>query len=505
MKIHNVRLGFATNSSSTHSIIFCENPPPDDDVEEDYFGWEQFTASSESIKGEYLARQLYINLLSFVSTDIAESVIKDWCSNISRGVGLSASGVDHQSVFNLPQDYDCNGTSKAFFKELSAYIMKDGIVILGGNDNADEKHPLLYANAEIVLPIGRDDDPRPLICRKDSQGYWSIFNKHTGVKVRFSFDDLAHTPLKSSVPELVDLKITDFCSKHPHPIQDTDWNGSPKVKAGIPIYKLDDAGNPIMGLGGGGECDYCYQGSSPQGKHGNTKYISSVLYNLAQAEVFEISLSGGEPTQHPDFCNIIETAHGYGIVPNFTTKSLLWLKTSWAKKVLEECGGFAYSVTNHKQIEHFKAVMDKFGYPGGKYYKRLQVHIVLGTVSRTEFKKMLITASNCHVGVTLLGYKTTGRGCEVKPIAYGWWLAIVKEVRESRYIRVGIDTVIAQDFERELSLSNIPDLLYHKQEGKFSCYIDAVTQEIAPSSFALRGEFKPLAPHGKWVETYQSF
>jgi hypothetical protein len=41
MHIHNVRLGFATNSSSTHSIILCPTIENDWNTEDDY-GWQDF-------------------------------------------------------------------------------------------------------------------------------------------------------------------------------------------------------------------------------------------------------------------------------------------------------------------------------------------------------------------------------------------------------------------------------------------------------------------------------
>jgi hypothetical protein len=43
MKIHNVRMGFATNSSSTHSIIFMPNKfGIVDELADEDFGWQYF-------------------------------------------------------------------------------------------------------------------------------------------------------------------------------------------------------------------------------------------------------------------------------------------------------------------------------------------------------------------------------------------------------------------------------------------------------------------------------
>lgn len=498
MKIFNVRLGFATNSSSTHSIILCEKIQLDKNVES-YFGWEDFVAASSIAKANYLAAILFQNITT-ISEDMAIAVVKDWCK-INTSLEYLPS-VDHQSVFSLPQDYEMKGVSKEFFSDFSAYLMQDKIAIIGGNDNDNIVHPLISEGKVINIPLELDSRYN-IICRKD-KNYWSIFNKDTGLKIRFSFNDLDLVPTRSHAPELVDLKITDLCSRLPKPIQETEYNGNLKYKDNFPVYKMDK-NNVVMGLGGGGECKYCYQGSSPNGLHGNTKYIKSVLRLLAEQKVFEVAFSGGEPTQHPDFVAIIDTAYLCGIVPNFTTKSLLWIKQPWAKSVLSKCGGVAYSVTTAKQVLKYKEAMDAIGYPD--YNKKLMVHCVLGTVTKTEFRKILEAVASNNMGITLLGYKTTGRGCEFKPIAHNWWLEIVDEVADFDYgLRLGIDTVIAQEYEQELIISNISEVLYSKSEGKFSCYIDGVTEEIAPSSFADKTEFKKLhACSSTWLNDYHKF
>ena len=56
MKIHNLRLGFACNSSSSHSLIFL--PGCTDNAEGQDFGWQCFTLASSEAKMGYLAQQL---------------------------------------------------------------------------------------------------------------------------------------------------------------------------------------------------------------------------------------------------------------------------------------------------------------------------------------------------------------------------------------------------------------------------------------------------------------
>ena len=463
MRIHNVRLGHATNSSSTHSIIYTDASVADYAVVEGDFGWGHFTAASLEAKKLYLAATLFSNLTSQVSDDIALAVVRDWVGitltpAIYGGVDQS---VDHQSLFTLPLEFSGKGINKQFFDEFKDYLLKEGIVILGGNDNDETYHPLSGLGASINLPLPMDVSP--LVARKDDSGYWTLFSRSSGNKIRFSFDDLSYAPVRSSEPELVDLKITDYC---------------------------------IEG------CAYCYQDSTPDGKHASFNAISNILYNLASEEVLEIAYGGGEPTDHPDFAKIIAQTKYYKITPNFTTKSLRWLKEPWAKQVLDDVGGFAYSVNNHKQIPKFVEAMNKVGYP--TYPQRLYIHYVLGSTPMSEYKRILEAAYAAKVQVTLLGYKTTGRGGAFTEFPHENWLSYIKEMRAAKkYIRIGIDTAIVQQYGRTIQLEGISECLYHTQEGKFSCYIDAVTNRIAPSSYSDRSEYKPFDQ--EWLDTFRKF
>lgn len=463
MKIHNVRLGFATNSSSTHSIIYTSEHVEDSDVSDGGFGWGNFTAASLRAKKLYLAATLYSNLEKQISKDIATSVVKDWVGvELTFGEYSVNEYVDHQSLFSLPRDWDGKGINKAFFKEFKEYLLQEGIVILGGNDNGDDIHDLINTGTMQHIPMPKDDRSS-WVARKDDSGYWTLFNRATGTKIRFSFNDLDAKPLKSSVPELIDLKITDYCTEG---------------------------------------CTFCYQNSTPEGVHASFNVITNIAYAMYDAKVLECALGGGATTDHPDFPKIVKLFKDLDIVPNFTTKSLSWLKEDWAKQVLDDCGGFAYSVTNHKQVPKFVTLMKSVNYP--KYPKMLYIHYVLGSTTIAEYRKILEEAYASHVQVTLLGYKTNGRGASFKPHAHENWLAVIKEMRNGgKYIRIGIDTAIVQQYSRTIQLEGISECLYHIEEGKFSCYIDAVTNRIAPSSYSDRDAYHSF--DNNWLEIYRKF
>ena len=202
LKIHNLRVGFATNSSSTHSMIFSPGGT-DSDVEGAEFGWQEFVAASSEAKARWLACHLMASASNTCGTEVARALCQLW-------LGVDAEGyVDHQSLISLPRDWEGKGVDKGFFDELREFVMQENLVVLGGNDNEATQHgPIDYRSA---LPV---DDSASYVARKDSRGWWVLFDRGSGVKIRMSFtkDDItAVSADKSDTPELIDVKITDYC------------------------------------------------------------------------------------------------------------------------------------------------------------------------------------------------------------------------------------------------------------------------------------------------------
>ena len=218
MKIHNVRLGSATNSSSSHSIIFdpsLKNVSDDYDVEED-FGWNYFTLASKEAKDDYITAMLVQNLSheDAFTTDITQLILKGLGLNLNEETKKEldlygyCSGIDHQSLYILPKEHGTNCVSIQFFKEFREYLLKEGIIILGGNDNNDKDHPLWSEDHQLTLDEYKPDD-EGWVCRKDGQ-WWTLYNKASGNRAVFSFEDNPES-FKPETPMLIDFKISNFC------------------------------------------------------------------------------------------------------------------------------------------------------------------------------------------------------------------------------------------------------------------------------------------------------
>jgi hypothetical protein len=419
------------------------------DPDEYDFGWEFFTAASETLKRQYLSIALYRNLVHNLPSHVAKLIAKSW----SGAEPHEDSYIDHQSLWTLPSEFNTQTPDIEFFADLKKFVLQPQVVILGGNDNDEADHPDLSKGTRISLQVPIDTHSASFVCRYDPQGYWSLFNRKNGTKIRLSFEDMGSRTKfeKATWPELVDVKISNFC--------------------------------PFG-------CEHCYQSSGTDGHHAKTNDISNIAYYLSQNKVFEVALGGGETTMHPDFASIVRTFANQGVVPNFTTRSLSWLYDPgiW-RPVMEDCGRFAFSVHRAEDVDKLKALLNY----NEINLEKVSIQIVMGTMDEWEYSRIIERAGRAGLAVTLLGYKTAGRGQNVKPKKYNWWLDSYKKLRESQpgySPSLSIDTTLAAEYEQQLLAADIPSWMFHTKDGTFSMYIDAVERKVGPSSYCTESQMQ---------------
>lgn len=436
--LQNFRMGFANNSSSTHSFVYGQNINPVPPQQEDYYGWDDFTLSTPEMKASYLATLVHRHISRNVGPQVANVVMKDLFGD---GVGFNGKEIDHQSGINFPNEYGAGTVNLELIRDFRDHVMRDDVVILGGNDNSDG-HPLgvlpSAVNTDAINSYGE------CVCRKQN-GVWTVFNRDSGCKVRFSFDGEVEQNFKTVTPELVDLKITDRCS-----------------------------------FG----CTYCYMGSTKNGKDNPKISTWAIAEALGKMQVFEAAIGGGEPTQSANFIDLLRQLRRHGVVPNFTTYDLEWLNDEKRNTtILDLCGSFAYSV---RDIGDANKLVEAHGSLDRKHKHKVNAQIVMGTIGRVEFESILAVVDMANIDVTLLGYKTTGFGANYDPIDYGWW---PESVKKAGMWGIGIDTMLAQ--QTDMRGINVSEKTYHTLEGKSSCYIDMVEARMGPSSYAATEPIEP--------------
>ena len=441
MKIENVRFGFACNSSSTHSVIFSnqviQNNPPDYS-----YDWSTFTLTDVADKENYLLMQLLRSDNSSAFEEFVRGLLPE-------GSQMADMGVDHQSHMNIPKNIHSKQYDREFIRRLANLIRRNDVIILGGNDN-DGEHPLYDEEYAVAVTERLMSYYREIYSRYDPiYNFWTIFNPENGFRIRFT-DDLSEEARDvdcSSYPELVDLKITDYCPFN---------------------------------------CSFCYMGSTKEGVHASLSYIKEIVTELSEIGVFEIALGGGEPTLHPNFTEILDFIRSMGIVPNFTTRNLKFL--SEPDRYLS-AGAVAISVSNFKEakeaIDLIKSLRSRRTL-GHRYVNtKFSLQVVAGVVQ--ELDEILTLADSIWMSVTILGYKGNGRGSSD---GSGFDVTEYRKTPETilkhvdRNIRYGIDTKFAKDFPDFVRM--FPSDLITESEGAFSFYIDAVEGELAASSYSYR-------------------
>jgi len=404
---------------------------------------------------------LYHDLCHVVGRNIAAAA----CNQLFENNCNPDSYVDHQSHLTFPLTWDGRGYDVEFIQAFTNFILSKGVAVLGGNDNDPEPHPLICGSRIVRVPLPRDISPdekaAQIVVRYDPDyKYWTMFNRKTGAKVRFSLDLENAEPLtieKAFAPELVDIKVTNFCDKG---------------------------------------CSFCYQQSTARDSRDLPAGFEHLVHALKDLKVFEVALGGGEITKMPSFHKIIDSVCRNGIVPNFSTASLDWLYHREVKeRVLDRIGGFAYSVQDHFLSEVQKlhqAIKD-----AGSYHCPVTIQTIVGLPGTwwngcTKFYTDI--CKQYGFGLTLLGYKQVGRAKNTRPSRVNWtkeW-----EYLAQAGIPISIDTVLAKRFAKSLKAAGVPDTLFTKEEGRFSCYINATTMKMGPSSFCPENQMVQLQTPG---------
>lgn len=482
LQVLNIRRGFATNSSSSHSIIYS-NDRKDSDCESGEFGWQRFVAASKQMKQKYLSLTVFENLLSlyYKNNELIENIknLRLDCGrkslenthkllgfksdiNIDKEGYVENGYIDHQSIYCLPVEFNNNiRIDTEFLKDFRDFFLQDDLVILGGNDNDCDDN---YFPVGFKLPIKQDGPKGTVVARKDlEKDFWTVYDRQNGNKIRFRFVETCkkmNVPEKSFAPELLDIKITDACRF----ASEKDSNACSK---------------------------FCYQNAKIKGKHAKFEDIVKVAEYLSKLKVFEVALGGGEPTDHPQFFDILKAFRYRGIIPNFTTRNKeFFIGKKYEDDIFRLIGGIAYSVRNAEEVIEINNILENNLYfDHTRYYNefKFSVQVAMGTITKEEFEKIISVLKDCkHIYcLTLLGYKYHGRGISYfkNYIEYNWWLDVLDKYKKN-YLNVSVDTVMATQFEDEFKKLKINKLTYHTEEGKFSGYIDAVQGTFAPSSFS---------------------
>ena len=445
--IHNIRKGFATNSSSSHSVVLAPGLSDDVCCSDFEFGWENFVLASAEAKMKYLhfACVEHYEKNSGLSRADAQTLAEKY---FPCGLELKPDEgyIDHQSNPSFPNARLKQQGMGPLWGLMRREVVEDkDVAILGGNDNQDNDEwkpraahgaPALSAYYDLVHEEGSSLGRHYLY--DEACGHFVTFNRRTGTKIRFSEKGKAQ-PTVASAPELIDIKLTDYC--------------------------------PVG-------CHYCYQGSTVKGKHADKGTVESFIYQLGRMGVFEVAIGGGDPTTHPDFADFLWQFTREGVVPNFSTQLWDWMDNpKILQAVQENCGAVALSTQDPEAARKWFERTKELGIRG-------HVHYVLGLNPLSNLQKLLKDKEGGYL--VLLAYKAMGRAEGKAPIDYVGWQDVVRKAKNGNngYAwTIAVDSFLVDDVAAGFTRDEVPAVLYEKADGCFSMYWDAVEQEYAAHSF----------------------
>ena len=440
MKFTNVRLGLATNSSSSHSLLLVSNPQHYQNQKQEtrQFDWEQWLAATPEAKTAWLYQCLKQNLSREIGPTNAVLVANALLYQaVNNNLDPDDEGyVDHQSELLLPRKTtDPKTVDAEFLNALLQNLLRPELVLQGGNDN--EELPDIVAGTPVTWWHKIPKDERyQLLAKHIGAQQWVLFNIQTGARILLDFNDGTDGELRPPTPLLVDWKITNHCT----------------------------AG-----------CQFCYQDSTPTGTAITRGQMYDQIDLIKSWQPFEVTLGGGEPTTYQHFSEIVNYLDFSNIAVSATTRNYAWLST--AKK----CNLRAIGVSVAAYSEELATIL--LGFQNRNPTTTIVLHIVDGVVAPEA-----ITAwwrwCNKHCdyssygNLLFLGYKTCGRATDYKPPYLGAWRTLSELCYGLR-----VDSLFATQYKKDLQ--DYEPLTVDTREGWYSCYIDGPAALLAPSSYQM--------------------
>lgn len=278
--------------------------------------------------------------------------------------------------------------------------------------------------------------------RRHCDTYNFTGDTETGITFRWGAN-LKDNPLFAPHPELADISISNHCSK------------------GCSFcYRSSTKNNSFMTLD-----EYCY--------------VLDSLQHPKWGNVFQIAIGGGEPLEHPNFIDIINSTYARNIVPNFTTNGCL-ITEKIAKEISSKVGAVAISCQDITDLDIEKVrILSDFGI-------KTNIHFLLNSktllqaidILNGQFNKLLMNVN----AVIFLTYKPCGRADESNILTLNDdFLNFVRKIDNSMCnTKIGFDACFVPNLMRFTNVNT--NYIDPCECAFFSVYIDE-KMNVKPCSF----------------------
>ena len=480
-RIRNRRNSLATNSSSTHSVVYKNK----DQVFEDlgifdnkyYDRCTDTIAASREAKIRYIFANIFrwnelVELMSDRYPEMKEyyPLVKDhydiYCNEEKHAEIRHLSGSEYWEMWSDLESYMFGEHSRGSlynphelylsYEYLCNIIDSPDIVIVGGSDEWE----FVYEKTEGLHEISHSYSYMDKIVDKVKNGnyyilYGSMF--HRKEKMRLQVDSIPD--MIPEYPELVDMKITNACEHN---------------------------------------CPFCYMSSSPKGEHANASDVYRLI-NLFKVKT-EFALGGGNVLLHPQFNKIVKMIDDKGHIANITIRfddtKTINEDLSLKKAIVKYVQGIGISVQSPDDVDVANDFITEMLGLG----KHVSLHLIpemLGVETTcaildkiNEFNiryydenKQDISHNYNTCRVLFLGLKQVGRGKKLNHKLFN--KDELDLLRRKAVYQFNVDTAFINTYSDWFKdeYSDSEQFFLTRHEGEYSMFIDAVKNMAYSSSY----------------------
>ena len=481
-RIKNRRNALATNSSSTHSVIYKNK----DQVFEDLgiFDNNYYDRCTETIAASREAKIRYIFANIFHWDDLVEIMaerypeMKEYYPLVKNHKDIYMDHNRHEEIYKLQgEDYwdACRDLEQYQFGEhsrgslynprelhlsykyLCNIIDSPDIVIVGGSDECD----FVYETTANCKELSSEYSYMDKIIDKVKNGnYYVLYGSMFSAKEKLRLQVDSIPDMIPEYPELVDMKITNACEH---------------------------------------KCKFCYMASTPKGKHANKTDIYAItrMFKIKT----EFALGGGNVLLHPDFCDIVkyieQCKHIVNITIRYDDVNTINNNEDIKNAIKRYVSGIGISVQSANDVD----VASDFICEMLGLAKHVSLHIIpemlgektsvdilnkitdINNKYNKEYRKNMSMMNYNTCKVLFLGLKQTGRAknIEHKLLTANELSSLVKA---SGY-QFCVDTAFINTYNEwfKTEYEDCERFFLTRNEGEYSMFIDAVKMQAFTSSY----------------------
>lgn len=227
-----------------------------------------------------------------------------------------------------------------------------------------------------------------------------------------------------------------------------------------------------------GGCPFCYEGCTPNGKHGN---ILNYKFLDTLHPYTELAINGNDMS-HPDLIPFLEKLKEKKVIANLTVNQIHFERhQSLIRKLVDDKLIYGLGISLREPTEEFISLV--------KTYPNAVIHVINGILSPSDVELL----SDNNLKMLILGYKQLRRGvdwynkeCE-DIVTKQNWLKENLEIMLNHFKVISFDNLaITQLDVKRLMNEEEWEEFYMGDDGNYTFYIDMVEGTFGKNSLATK-------------------